>query len=204
MRSTTPRATIASAVMAFAAIHFPVFAQASQPASCPRPPIECPDPISTSTFVRINLQMEGETCRFNPRTIDELRLTVGGFDDDVVWDFCNACPMDIAVRIDDPGGDGPFDRFQVFTPTPDASNQVTVNVPCHDYRNAVGTNAVSGGGWKYFLRAQPAGSATFPDEIDPRLEIDDPGARKWIERIGLVLLGALVAYLMLRRRAVRP
>jgi hypothetical protein len=114
------------------------------------------------------------------------------------------------VQLDVPGGNGPFDRFKLFTPFPTADNLVTVDVPCNGYGQASGFGATASGEWKYFLRARPAGTLEFPDIIDPRLEIDNrtfgptPEPTRWVVP-GLIgaVLGVLIGIFLARRRTAR-
>jgi len=175
---------------------------------CSNPAIKCPSPIATDTYVHINLQPDGNSvCRFDPRTIEDLNTSLGG---NVAWSFCSTCQTAMKVQLDVPSGSGPFDRFTVFVPLPTADNLVTVDVPCNGYGHASGFNATGSGDWKYFLRARPAGSTSFPDEIDPRLEIDDRGfapprpMSPWLERVLLVLAGLLAGAYIVRRMQSRP
>lgn len=123
-----------------------------------------------SNWVLINLEPVGTECKLAPRTIDDLELEVR---QDVRWDFCSECPVDMEVQLDTVDLDGPFGKFQSFDPMPQADNRVSVTVPCNWFEAIDGNNAQSTGDWKYSIRAKPVGMATFPDVIDPRLEIDD-------------------------------
>jgi hypothetical protein len=174
--------------------------QATPAAPCTRPPIQCPAPFSTSTFVHINLEADSSAiCRFNPRVIDDLKLYVG---DSVQWSFCNACEADMTVQFDTTGP-GPFNKFLAFLPMPSADNLVSLTAPCHAYGDASGISAQSSGDWKYSLRAKPVGAPTFPDVIDPRLEIDDRGFTRWLQPLLLVGLGLVGGFLVGRRMRSR-
>ena len=175
------------------------------PPPCARPQIQCPAPFANDTFVHINLEPDANSvCRFNPRIIEDLQTSLGG---NVQWSFCSECQVNMQVQLDVPGGSGPFDRFTAFIPMPSADNLVSVPVPCNDFGRASGFSATGSGEWKYFLRARPAGeTSSFPDEIDPRLEIDDrplapPDRNVWPERILLVVVGFLAGAYIMRRRS---
>lgn len=182
-------------------------AAAAQPAPppiatpCTRPKIQCPPPFSMSSFVQINLEPGSDSiCRFNPRVIDDLKIDVGN---DVAWSFCNACNTDMDVQMDTTGN-GPFDKFRVFRPMPSADNLVPIPIRCQDMASAYGAQAQQSGDWKYSLRAKPAGTLTFPDIIDPRLEIDDTtfmfwgGRGFWGERALLIAAGLLAGFVAAR------
>lgn len=157
---------------------------------CTAKTITCPPPWSTNSFVLINLEPDSDSvCRFNPRVIEDLKIDTGGA---VQWNFCNACSMKMDVELST-GPGGPFDRFRSFFPFPTADNLVTVPVGCKETASASGYGAVSEGDWKYNLRARPSGTLTFPDAIDPRLEIDDRTFAVLLNRAGFVLAGALAA-----------
>lgn len=183
---------------------------ASPVAPCIRPQNQCPSPSSGGTFVHINLQPDAadSVCRFDQRVVDDLRTTVG---DNVHWSFCSTCPLNMQVQLDVPGGSGPFDRFTLFNPFPTADNLVTVDVPCNGFGMASGFNATGSGEWKYFLRARPAGTQPFLDEIDPRLEIDDrtlaPTRRPvltWaVAGLIGIALGVMVGMFLARRKTIR-
>jgi hypothetical protein len=168
---------------------------------CTRPPIQCPAPTSTSFFVQINLEPDSDAvCRFNPRNIDALKIKVG---EDVSWSFCNACNTDMDVQMDTTGT-GPFDKFRIFRPMPSADNLVPIPIRCRDWASAYGMQAQQSGDWKYSLRAKPAGTLTFPDIIDPRLEIDistfvPPGpVNRWGERALLIVAGLMAGFFAAR------
>jgi hypothetical protein len=142
------------------------------------------------------------TCRFDPRTVEDLELNVG---ENVQWSFCNACNADMTVQLD-VAGPGPFGNFQLFLPLPSADNLVSTTVPCHDYGQFFGIDAQASGSWKYSMRVGPTGTTAFPDVIDPRLEIDDTTLRNLLQWGGLVLLGGLGggAFVAWRGRKGRP
>jgi hypothetical protein len=177
----------------------------AQPAPCARPPLACPRPTSTQTWVFNSLTADRDgVCRFDEKIISPLMVELG---DDVAWDFCNACAVDIEVQIDTPPP-GPFKRFDFFLPMPNADNEVRTTIPCHGWGTISGHGAREGDpdSWKYFMRARAASSpGDFPDIIDPDLVIDDsPGLhrhlRDWGVSIGLLLLGLLIGWLLSRRR----
>jgi hypothetical protein len=173
-------------------------------APCLRSQIQCPSPTSGGNFVHINLRPDTDSvCRFDPRSIDDLRTSHG---QNVHWSFCSTCPVNMDVQLDVPNGDGPFDRFLTFVPMPSADNLVLVEVPCNGYGHASGFSATGGGEWKYFMRARPTGTLQFVDEIDPRLEIDDrefaprPDRTRWMGAALAAVVGFLLgAYLVSRR-----
>jgi hypothetical protein len=161
------------------------------PDPCTGKKITCPTPWATNSFVLINLEQDSDSiCRFNPRVIEDLKIDLGG---NVQWSFCNACSMNMDVEIST-GPGGPFDHFRSFFPFPTADNLVTVPVDCKDTAGASGFSALRDGEWKYNLRARPSGTLTFPDAIDPRLEIDDRTLTAWLPCAGLALVGAGLGY----------
>lgn len=174
-------------------------------APCSRPPIQCGAPYFNATFAMINLEPDASSvCRFDPRLIEDLRLEFG---DRVDWTFCNACDTDMTVQLDT-AGSGPFSlsTFERFFPFPTADNLVSVDVPCHGWGSVAGIGARQEGDWKYSLRARPAGTVEFPDEIDPRLEIDDRGglrAAMPMVALGVALLAGLTLGFLLSRLFVR-
>ena len=161
------------------------------PDPCTAKKITCPTPWSTNSFILINLEPDSDSiCRFNPRVIEDLKIDLGG---DVQWSFCNACSTNMEVELST-GPGGPFDHFRTFFPFPTADNLVTVPVDCKDTAGASGFGALREGEWKYNLRARPSGTLTFPDAIDPRLEIDDRTFAALLPCAGLVLLSASLGY----------
>lgn len=176
-------------------------------APCLRSQIQCPSPTSGGNFVHINLRPDTDSvCRFDPRTVDDLRTAHG---QNVHWSFCSTCPLNMEVQLDVPGGDGPFNRFRTFIPMPAADNRALLEVPCNGYGQASGFSATGSGQWKYFLRARPAGTLPFVDEIDPRLEIDDrdfaprPDRTLWTRVALAAVVGFLVGAYLVRRRYSR-
>jgi hypothetical protein len=172
---------------------------ADAPAACVRPAQACGDPTSFPGLVFINLVPNGQGgCVFEPRFIPDLDTDLGG---DVRWEFCSECNADMLVQIDTLGaGDGPFDNFDQFTPPPSADNLVTVSVPCQGDGYAWGRDAQDGGLWKYSLSAKPVGAPTFPDVIDPKLEIDEYRVYlEWAARLGLMVLGGMAGAFIARR-----
>jgi hypothetical protein len=164
-----------------------------QSTSCPRLPITCAPPASTPSFVQINLEPDsGGGCKFDPRQVEDLKLRIG---DNVYWSFCNKCDSDMTVQLDSTGGSGPFDHFRTFVPLPLNDNMVSVPVPCNDYGSALGGNATREGAWKYSMRVGTAGSGSFPDVIDPRLEIDDRRLARGLSWLLLILLGGSLGWL---------
>lgn len=170
-------------------------------AACPRPAHVCPPPVQMSTWVSLTLKPAGGVCRFDPQTIDSLRLHVG---DDVSWDFCSECAADMDVQLDTTDANGPFDDFQQFTPPPLSDNEIHATVGCNGFGSIRGRNATSGGGWKYSMRVKPVGTATFPEVIDPRLEIDDYYRRGWILHLMALILGLVGGVFAARRLRRRP
>jgi hypothetical protein len=181
------------------------------PPPCGTDPIQCPTPTSGSTFVLINLEPDsGSVCRFDPRNIQDLNIPLGG---NVDWSFCSTCQVDMQVQLTVPPGPGLFDKFSAFVPIPESAHLAPIAVPCNGYGSASGFTATSSGDWKYTLKMRPAGTTGgFPDEIDPRLEIDDRGLvpppserpmSLWLERLFFLIVGVLAgAYLV--RRMMRP
>lgn len=178
-------------------------------APCVHSGIQCPSPTSGGNFVHINLRPDTDSvCRFDPRTIDDLRTSVG---DNVQWSFCSTCPVNMDVQLDVPTGGGPFDKFRTFIPMPTADNLVLVEVPCNGYAHATGFSATGSGDWKYFLRMRPSGTLPFLDEIDPRLEIDDrtfaptkSDRTLWTGAVVAAVLGFLLGAYLMRRRLSKP
>ncbi len=156
------------------------------PPVCSRPTHACPSPSSMSNWVQINLKPVGSDCKLDPRSIDDLELLVG---QDVRWDFCSECPVDMVVQLDTVDATGPFGTFQSFNPMPQADNLVSAPVPCNWFGAFSGNNAQSDGNWKYSIRAKPASATTFPDVIDPRLEIDDYSRQNWLLHLLALMLG---------------
>jgi len=173
---------------------------AAPPTVCTQEVIECPDAYHFPSAVGINLTPVGGVCRFEePRDIQRLELSTG---QNVSWTFCNECGQDMVVQLDT-SSPGPFKSFQFFRPRPAADNLVSIDVGCHSYGSAVGSIAQHAGTWKYSLRAKPAGSTTFPDEIDPELVIDDffvpPTLQTPMWLVAGAIVGAILGYWLARR-----
>lgn len=173
-----------------------------QPVPCPRPPVQCPGPMSLRTWVHNNLKPNGNSCIFEMRSVDRIKLWTG---ENVDWSFCNACDVDMTVQLDTPSP-GPFGptTFQFFLPLPMADNFVTQTVPCHGYASISGYGANEEGDWKYSMRSTPAGTVEFPDVIDPRLEIDDTPFMLLLQGLGLLVAGLIGGALIARRRKAQP
>lgn len=175
------------------------------PMPCSRPPIRCGRPASFRTWIYNNLKPDaGNVCRFEERIITPLELRPG---EDVDWDFCNECSVDVEVQLDTTGK-GPFESFGLFLPVP-ASNEVKTIVPCHGYGGLSGRNAEGNGSretWKYSMRARPASApGPFLDDIDPELVIDDShGFHKifgdWGKPIILMVVGLLIGFYVAMKR----
>jgi hypothetical protein len=176
----------------------------SLPPPSPNPAFSCDPPSSTQVSVDINVVPDGDSCKFEPQTITDLKTYVGwGVD----WNFCSTCLIDTKVELAVSDDLGPFKQyFQLFVPTPQTDNLATVTLPSNAVRRAYGRGALKRGYWeKYSVTLKSKQTNAILNQIDPRLEIDDTTLKptkvphdtvspRWVERILMILLGVALGF----------
>ena len=103
--------------------------------ACARPPSPCPSPPSGPLVVGVNVEFNGTTCAFEPRTVEKLKHTSAP----ALIGNSSTCPFETTIELR--ATNGPFDNFRIFHPRRDNANVVKVTMPCNDKAYAWGTDA---------------------------------------------------------------